>query len=214
MGLERNKKRGQYFQTIARHFFRYRGAPFFLSSKDLDLIARWERMRIPLRTVLEGMKQAFEKGPSKFRDQGKVFSLVYCQHHVQKAFEQYQEKKIGRKSLIPEKEEKREKARTDVERFLEIIPPQIQFLRDVYSRALVMLSAQSPDEEELERMEEEVEHLLVENLTAEEVERVKRQIRKEYGSASDEEFFSIWKTNLVKRLRERHKIPYISLFYY
>ena len=214
MGLERNKKRGHYFQTIARHFFRYRGAPFFLSSKDLDLIARWERMKIPLRTVLEGMKQAFEKAPPKFGNKGKISSLVYCQHHVQKSFEQYQERKVGRKHLIPEKEEKRKKARTDVERFLQTIPPQIKFLRDVYSRAYKMLSAQSPEEEELERMEEEVERLLIENSTAEVVKRVKRQIRKDYGAASDEEFVSIWRTKLVKRLRERHEIPYISLFYY
>ncbi len=43
---------------------------------------------------------------------------------------------------------------------------------------------------------------------------MKRQVSKEYGSASDEEFFSIWRTKLVKHFREKHEIPYISLFYY
>lgn len=214
MGLAKDTKRSQYFQTIARHFFRYRGAPFFLSSQDLDLIARWERMKIPLRTVLEGMRKAFEKSPSKRRDKSKIFSLAFCQHQVLQAFEQYKERRVGKEELLPEKEEKRKKAKDKVETFLKDIPPRMNSLRDVYSRALVVLSGENPDEEELERLEEEIESLLLENSTDKEVDEVKRKTRREHDFTSVEEFFSIWRMKLVKRLRERYKIPYISLFYY
>jgi len=213
MGRAKNT-RSQYFQTVARHFFRYRGAPFFLSSKDLDLIARWERMKIPLRTVLEGMKKSFEDTPPKRRGRGRILSLAFCQRQVLQAFEQYQEREIGKDSLLNQEEEKRKRARAEIDRFLKDISPQIHHLRDLYARALIVLSGPNPEEEELERMDEEIESLLVENASDNEVGEVKRATRIEYPAASGQEFLSIWRIKLVKRLRERHKIPYLSLFYY
>ena len=206
--------RSQYFQTIARYFFHYRGAPFFLSSKDLDIIARWERMKIPLRVVLEGMKKAFEVFPSKRGEKGKVFSLAFCQRQVLQAFERHKERRIGKESLLPGKEEKRKKAKAEVEKFLKHIHPRVRFLRRLYSQALEVLSGQNIEEEELERMEERIESLLVEKSSDEEVEEAKRTTRKEYASTSEDEFLSIWRMKLVRRFRERHQIPYISLYYY
>ena len=211
-GADKKNKR-PVFQTIARHFFRYRGAPFFLSSKDLDLIARWERMRVPLRTVLEGMQKAFE-GPSRRRPKGKVFSLAFCQHHVQQAFELHKERKVGKASLLPEIQEKKRRAIAEIGRFLEALPAGKNSLRDLYARALVVLSDQNPDEEELEGMDQEVERLLIEESSDKEIDEVKKITRTEYDSMNQEEFVSVWKMKLVKLLRERDKIPYISLFYY
>ena len=37
----------RYFQEIARHFLARRGAPFFLSAKDLALVEAWERPESP-----------------------------------------------------------------------------------------------------------------------------------------------------------------------
>ncbi len=207
------KTRSLYFQTIARHFFRYRGAPFFLSSKDLDLIARWERMRIPLRAVLEGMQKAFEATSAR-RPKSKVFSLAFCQHQVKQAFEQHQERKVGKESLLPEGQEKKKRAETEIGRFLKTIPPRVNTLRDLYARALVVLSEQNPDEEELERMDQEVERVLIEESSDKEIDEAKKIARAEYDSMNEEEFVSTWKMKLVKHLRERDKIPYISLFYY
>ncbi len=207
------KTRGLYFQTIARHFFRYRGAPFFLSSKDLDLIARWEQMKIPLRTVLEGMQKAFEDTSAR-RSKDKVFSLAFCQHQVRQAFEQHKERKVGKESFLPGIQEKKTRAKADIGRFLESIPTRMNSLRNLYARALVVLSEQKPDEEELERMDQEVERLLVEESSDEEIDEAKKAARAEYDSMNEEEFVSTWRMTLVKHLRERDKIPYISLFYY
>lgn len=213
MGSEK-KTRDLYFQTIARHFFRYRGAPFFLSSKDLDLIARWERMRIPLRTVLEGIKNAFEASPHQRKPKGKVLSLAFCQHQVQRAFELHKERKVGKESSPPDIRERQGKAKAEIGRFLKAIPPRMNCLRDLYTRALVVLSEPNPDEEELERIDQEVELMLVEASSGEERDEVKRAARMEYDSMGAEERVSIWQMKLVKQLRERNKIPYISLFYY
>jgi hypothetical protein len=48
----------------------------------------------------------------------------------------------------------------------------------------------------------------------EEKKRVKRRIAKDYEFKEEEEFERIFKIKLVKVLRDKYKIPYISLFYY
>jgi hypothetical protein len=59
---DRLDRRSGYYQTIGKFFIDLRGAPFFLSSKELAIISQWEEMDIPLRIVLEGIKESFERG--------------------------------------------------------------------------------------------------------------------------------------------------------
>ena len=77
----------------------------------------------------------------------------------------------------------------------------------------MVLSRKKVAEEELERIEEEIEELLFKNCPREEKERIKKEIL-EKPSPREEELFSIYQTRLVKFLRETYKIPYISFFYY
>lgn len=214
MATTKDKKRSQYFQTIARHFFEWRGAPFFLSSQELDLIVKWEKMGIPLRVVLEGMIKSFENSRAKKRKKGKIFYLSFCEFRVFKAFEQYKERKVGEKGMMLEREEKRERAKAEVEKFLKLLPSSISFLREIFSLAKKALSKKDFPEEELEQMEEEIEVLLFENSPNEEKEEVKNEVKRKYEFRNKEEFSSIWRIKLVKLLREKYKIPYISLFYY
>lgn len=209
-----DKKRSEYFQSIARYFFKQRGAPFFLSSKELDLVETWERMKIPLQIVLEGIKRAFESAVRKPRRMPKIRSLAYCNLYVLKAFEQYRERKVGHKKRIVEREEKRDRARTEVQMFLKTIPSPIGYLKEPYSRAHKILSKSPFDEEELERIEGEVEELLWKNSPNEERGRVKKELKADCEFRDEEEFLRIFRIKLVKALRDKHKIPYISLFYY
>ena len=204
----------KYFQSIALHFFKHRGAPFFLSSKELDYIARWEEMGIPLHVVLEGIERSFEINRRKPGRKAKIQSLAFCDLQVIRAFEQDRERKVGHKKRIVERHEKRDRAKVEVERFLGKIPPQISYLKEVYSLAQKVLSQSHFDEEELERIERTIEELLWKNSLDEEKERVKRGIVKDYEFKEKEEFERIFKIKLVKVLRDKHKIPYISLFYY
>lgn len=207
----KGNERSQYFQSIARHFFDHRGAPFFLSSKELDLIARWEGMGIPLRVVLEGMRRSFEDSrPVKRR----IHSLSYCDYHVLRAFEQHKERKVGKREIMVEREEKRKRAKIEIEKFLRGIHPRLNFLREIYLQAQKVLSGKDFEEEELERMDEQIEELLFKNSPDEEKGKVRSEVMREYEFRDEETFSSIWRIKLVKLLREKYKIPYISLFYY
>jgi len=206
--------RSKYYQSIALHFFRRRGAPFFLSSKELDYIARWEEMEIPLHVVLEGIERSIEIYKRKPGRKAKIQSLAFCDLQVLKAFEQDRERKVGHKKRIVERHEKRDRAKAEVERFLEKIPQQTSYLQEAYSLAQKVLSQSHFDEEKLERIEGKIEELLWKNSLDEEKERVKRRIAKDYKSKEEEEFERIFKIKLVKVLRDKYKIPYISLFYY
>lgn len=214
MAKKKDNKRSQYFQTIARHFFKQRGAPFFLSSRELDLIVQWEKMGIPLRVVLEGMRRSFESSRSKQGKKGRILSLAYSNTQVLKSFEQYRERKVGKRRVLLEREVKREKAKAEVEKFLRVIPPRVSYLREIYSLAQRLLSEKDFKEEELERMEEEIETLLFKNSPNDEKEKAKCEVKREYESRNEGEFCSIWRIKLGKLLREKYKIPYISLFYY
>ncbi len=209
-----DKRRSKYFQSVAIHFFKRRGAPFFLSSRDLDYIARWEEMGIPLHVVLEGIERSFETYRRKAGRKAKIQSLAFCDLQVLKAFEQDRERKVGHKKRIVERHEKRDRAKEEVERFLAKIPHQISYLKEAYSLAQKVLSQSHFDEEELERIEEKIEELLWKNSLDEEKARLKREIIKDYEFKEKEELERIFKIKLIKVLRDKHKIPYISLFYY
>ncbi len=204
----------KYFQSIALHFFKHRGAPFFLSSKEIDYIARWKEMEIPLHVVLEGIERSIEIYKRKPGRKAKIQSLAFCDLQVLKAFEQERERKVGHKKRIVERHEKRDRAKAEVERFLGKIPHQASYLQEAYSLAQKVLSQSHFDEEKLERIEGKIEELLWKNSLDEEKKRVKRRIAKDYEFKEEEEFERIFKIKLVKVLRDKYKIPYISLFYY
>lgn len=208
------KRRSQYFQIIARHFFSWRGAPFFLSSKELGLIAQWEQAAIPLRVVLEGMRRAYEKVRLRKGKGSKILSLSYCDFQVIKAFEQYKERRVGGRRIVTERKEKRNMAKAEVNKFIKTIPPPIYFLKDIYLLAQRVLSKADFKEEELERIEEEIEVLLFKNSSSEEKEKMRKEVIIKYNFRDEQELSSIWRIKLVKHLRDKYKIPYISLFYY
>jgi hypothetical protein len=210
---KKQRARNRYFQEIAHEFLKSRGAPFFLSSKDLDLIAAWEKMGIPLRVALEGVGRAFENYRAKPAARRKILSLAFCKYQVLKAFEQYKERKVGAPQKRNERDKKRNRIKDEVQKFLNDLPPALSYLNDLYAQALTVLSRKRVAEEELERIEEEVEELLFKNCPREEKERIKKEIL-EKPSPREEELFSIYQTRLVKFLRETYKIPYISFFYY
>ena len=212
MSRIKDKQRSEYFQAIARHFFRHRGTPFFLSSKDLDLITRWEKIGIPLRVVVEGITRAFENLGSKQRKQGKILSLSYCHPQVVKAFHQFKERKVGSKGSGSDRRDKKEKAMAEIKMFIKILPIEVSFLKNVYSQAYELLSQSKAEEEALELLDQEVERLLMEKFLQEKPEEREKDVQKDRGR--NENQLEIRKIKWVKQVRERHKIPYISLYYY
>lgn len=78
-----------YFARVEEHFGRRRGGPLVLSPKDWRLLEKWHESGIPLRIVLRGINQTFDR----FADSGprpdRVNSLRYCEQEVQAAWQDY-----------------------------------------------------------------------------------------------------------------------------
>ncbi|MDH5705215.1 MAG: hypothetical protein OEZ45_04275 [Candidatus Aminicenantes bacterium] len=208
------QERSEYFQSIARFFFKQRGAPFFLSSKDLDLIARWEKRKIPLPVVLEGIRRCFENYARKPGKKTKIQTLAFCEMQVLRDFDQHRERRVGLEGMRVEREEKRERALAEVMRFLEALPPEVGYLKEAYSRAQELLSRSHVDEEELERLESEVEALIWNRSPEDEKRKAKREAAVEFKWRDEEGLSRISRIKRVKSMRDKHEIPYISLFYY
>lgn len=210
----KERERSQYFQAIAHDFLNARGAPFFLSSTDIDLIATWEKMGIPLKVVSEGIQKAFELHGLKPGERRKVHSLAFCKPHIFKAFEQYRERKVGVWEKKNERDEKRARIKKEVQSILNDLPPELEYLKEVFRRAQKILAPRYVEEEALELMEEEIEELLFRHGPPRIKEKVKREILKKYPNTGEKEFHILFKVKLVKYLRDKYKIPYVSFFYY
>ncbi len=210
----KDNQRSEYYQSIARYFFKQRGAPFFLSSTELNLVENWEKMEIPLPVVLEGIKMAFDNTMRKSGRKTKIQSLAFCENQVLRAFDRHRDRRVGGERKRLERTGKKIRANAEIKKFLDILPSQIEYLKDAYSRAQRLFSQRHVDEEELERIEAEVEDLIWEHSLEEERKRVKKDVRSEYKIEEGEEFLRILRIKLVKAIRDRYKIPYISLFYY
>ena len=210
----KERERSRYFQEIAEHFLKARGLPFFLSSMDIDLIATWEKMGIPLRVVLEGMEKAFESQRLKRGEKGQIRSLAFCKFYVLKAFEQYRERRVGSQRRKEEKDGKRKRIRDEVQHFLRSVPPELAYLEEVFRRAQRILLRRDINQEELEQLEGEVEELLFRHSPPPQKEKAREEVLREFPSAGKDETDSLVTIKLIKKLREVYRIPHLSFFYY
>lgn len=211
--MARLRKRSRYFQEIARAFFDLRGAPFVLSSKDQMTIATWEEEGVPLTIVLEGLRRAFD-GYRKQNPEGKMPALSFCHHEVMKAFEEYRERRVGRARKVVSREEKRKRVWAEVERFRRELPSRWNHLQPILDEALRLLSGPAVVEEELERLEEKLEAVLLEQAPEEEKVEVRRWVLAELSGRRQAGFEQAYSIRLVKSLRQKLKIPHFPLYYY
>ncbi len=211
MGCQEAKS--QYFREIARFFFSLRGAPFVLSSRDQMTLASWERLRIPLSVVVEGIDQAFDRRKKQGRTR-KMPALSFCDREVRKAFEAHRERKVGRGKKIITRDEKRRRARVEVERFLRVLPPEMRVLKTIFREALRLLSKRAVAEEELEKLDEKLDELLFQVIPEDDRANVEKEVQAEFRGRPGEELEKISNLRLVRSWREKHRIPRFSLFYY
>jgi hypothetical protein len=79
----------QYFLRVEQHFGRRRGGPLILSPNDWSLLEGWRARGIPLRVVLRGINQAFDRFEASGPRPDRVNSLRYCEQEVQAAWEEH-----------------------------------------------------------------------------------------------------------------------------
>ncbi len=203
----------RYFQTVTRIFLEHRGAPFFLSSKEVDNIKVWKDMDIPLQIVREGIKDCFEAQRRRPGRKSKISSLAFCHPFVLRGYEAYKERKIGGKRKSFRKEDKQRQLKKAVEGFLAICPDSLLDIRQVFSRVLNLIS-QGTDEELFEDLENEVEALVSGMASGAEREFVRKEVMAEFGNRNGQERERIQDLKLIKHIRKKYAIPHISLYYY
>jgi hypothetical protein len=207
------REQSGYYRTIAGEFIRRRGAPFFLSPRDVALVARWESLRIPLDAVLEGIERAFENSRKRGRP-GKVMTLAFCEAQVMKAFGQHAERSAGGTEKVVPRFEKKDRLGKEAARFLATVPPGLAALAGLFEQAVAVTRLPDTDEQKLEKLDDEVDEILWRSSLPGEREEVRKDIRVEFAGKRGFDIEEIVRTRLVKARRDRYKVPYLSLFYY
>lgn len=202
-----------YYQTIARQFLGRRGAPFFLSPRDLAVIQGWEKDRIPLHVVLEGVGRTFDGLRARTRGT-KGLSLSSCEAQVRKALAQHTDRGAGRRRSAAPRARKAAKAREEIEACLKSLPANELNLRPLLQDAAGLMAGEAPDDEALERIDEAVDGILWIRASRAEREEVERRTAREFPGRDAGEVAAAARTRLIKSAREEHKIPYVSLCYY
>ncbi|MGD1008604.1 MAG: hypothetical protein ABR951_00470 [Candidatus Aminicenantales bacterium] len=202
-----------YYQAIAREFLRRRGAPFFLSPRDLAVIDGWEKNSVPLHVVLEGVGRAFDGIRDRARGT-KGISLSFCEPHVRRALAQHTDRAAGRRRATVPRAVKVAAARGEVETCLRSPAADDRRLRSLFEEAAALLAREAPDEEALERIDDGVDGILWGRTSRAERDGLARQTAKEFPGKGPAEIAAAARTRLVKAARENLKVPYVSLFYY
>jgi hypothetical protein len=175
-----DEETSRYFQAVTRFFLEHRGAPFFLSSKEIDNIKEWKNMGIPLPIVQEGIKDCFMAQKRRRGRKRKITSLAFCHPFVLRGYEAYKERKVGGKRKPIPREDKRKELKKAVEGFLANCPDSFPDIRQVFSRVLNLIS-QGVDEELLEELENEVDALAVGMASETEREQIRNKVNAEFG---------------------------------
>jgi hypothetical protein len=179
------------------------------------MLSSWEEKGIPLRVVLDGMERAFEKYRKRPGAGGrKISSLAFCESEILRAHAEHRDRGVGRPGKRESREEKRRRIKAQVQRFLLSMPPETAFVGEVYREALSVLSRKSAAEEALEQLDAKAEELISRHADAATRAEIEKQVRADFPGRPAEELRGLFLTELVRRWRERYRIPYVSLFYY
>jgi hypothetical protein len=207
-------QRSRYFQDIASYFFGLRGAPFVLSSGDIVTISDWEQAGIPLGVVEEGIRRSYEKARQARPSPARLSSLSFCDGAVKRAFQEHRDRRVGRRRTPAARSEKAGRAREAVREFLETSAAEAGYLHGIYSSALTLLSRKTLREEDLEKLEADAEQLILERAGGPERAEAEQRVRADFSGRSPKQYDEILAVELVRRAREKHRIPHLSLFYY
>lgn len=204
----------QYFQSIAQVLFSLRGAPFFLSTREIDLLEGWYAQNIPLKVVIEGIKLAYENSRSQPGKRRTKLYLNHCHDLVLRHFDAYKERKIGQQQSPIPQEQKRKRLQVEIRRFLAEVPEDLEVVKGVFEKIQKELSFSDWDENQLETYEDQIETLLWDLASPDQKQAVTAEIAEIYQGQDLMEADRLAKIKWIKSLRDKYKIPHISLFYY
>jgi Xaa-Pro aminopeptidase len=230
-----------YFTEIEEAFVSRRGSHFLISPLDWSLIESWRERGIPLEVALRGIHAAFDGYDSQPRRSRKVNSLFYCRQEVEAAFERHLESRVGKPdsgdpTTTAQQESEHiaslaaylDERRSELDALARSSENHPQ-LAESFDRAATRLDGiiaviRQTGEAMLERLEEElmeIETWLLESMrrsvTPDELSGLRREAESQLKGYKQGMEAAVYETTVEKfvarRLRERFRVPRMSLFY-
>jgi hypothetical protein len=84
-----------YFTEVEEAFVRRRGTHMIVSPLDWALIEAWKDAGIPLRVVLRGIEQAFDSWDSRPHRGQRVSTLMYCKQAIDECYAAHMQSQVG-----------------------------------------------------------------------------------------------------------------------
>ena len=104
--------------------------------------------------------------------------------------------------------------RAEVEGFLKRLPNDLGPLKPIFLEALKELARSAVSEEALEGLEAALERVLPAQAGEDERAAARKEILAEHKGLRGDALAAAVDLKLVKRFRDRHRIPYLSPYYY
>ncbi len=228
-----------YFTEIEETFIRRRGKHLFLSPLDWALIESWEKRGIPVRIVLRGIENVFdriEKNPGRLNT---VKSIGYCRDEIESLYNDWQASQVGKDVQIepaspsPAREDKAKLfSALSIDNHLKKIIDDIEKARSESSGELQLTLAMVQNElreyievrtepelheEKLSANDELIDSVLLKSCDPVKLGDLKNEIvvglSDHKAKMTDDVYRRTFDLMLSKRLREESKIPRLSLFF-
>lgn len=217
-----------YYTEIEETFVRRRGKNLLLSPIDWALIETWQERGIPLHVALRAIENVFD-GYDKKPSIRTIKGLMYCREEIEAQYEEWMRSQAGKSDSNETKSEgslSAEMVAGHVSSLLERIRSlTIDGLREELERAAARLeelsSSLGEDLEHVDRSLADIERFLDDALlTKTEKEHLSKtgkevleQLKPYKSGMEDDAFAKTFELMLLKRLREDHNIPRLTLFY-
>lgn len=229
-----------YFSEIEETFIRRRGRNLLLSPLDWALIESWQEREIPLHIVVRAIENVFDAHDKKPKNSRPIKSLFYCKDEIESQYAGWLAMQSGKSKIESSEPEVRISENTENTLFSdETIVAHINKITDELNAAKknadgrlsevlekilsrVAEFQKSPVnaeklEGELEDLDKRLDAFLLKFTDAETLSKMKAETTKQVARYKNQMEVDVYQRTfdlmLLKRLRERHKIPYFSLFY-
>lgn len=205
-----------YFAAVEAHFIERRGSPLFITPAEWFLVSKWEEQGIPLDVVQEGIDRVFERPQAA----AKPRKLGYCRQTVEAAFRRFREVTLGGGENRGPVED-----RFDAAAHLSRLASKLSGLSTppVASDLAARVEALGDSGETLQRIEEAltaIDDELVENAEDALDENVRAALLSDAGASlasyrdrmPDKVYQSALRSAYRRRLRDKAKLPRLSLY--
>lgn len=229
-----------YFSEIEETFIRRRGRNLLLSPLDWALIESWQEREVPLHIVVRGIENVFDAHDKKPQNSRPVKNLFYCKDEIESQYANWLDMQSG-KSRVPSSEfqvpssENNEsglfsdetiaahlnKLTLELNAAKKTADGQLNKVLEKVLRHISEFQKSSMNAEklegELENLDQRLDKFLLKFTDAETLEKLKTETVEQVTNYKNQMEADVYQRTfdlmLLKRLRERHKIPYLSLFY-